>query len=100
MQDKAVVLKSGVVVSVQGPVVDVKFADVRDLPTIFEMMTVQANDGRTVVLEVAEHIPGPVARCIAMTATYNIQRSAEARPLGTSISIPVGDAMYTRIINA
>jgi F-type H+-transporting ATPase subunit beta len=100
MPDKPAGVKTGVVVSVQGPVVDVKFADVRDLPMIFEMVKVPAKDGRTVTLEVSEHIKGNIARCIAMTSTFNIQRNAVAEPLGAPITIPVGDAMYTRIINA
>jgi len=89
----------GHVISVEGPVVDVKFAAVKDMPPVYEMVVVTTTDGRDVVLEVAEHLSGGVARCIAMSSTFNIQRHAEARPTGAPISIPVGDALYTRIIN-
>lgn len=90
---------SGRVISVQGPVVDVKFGHADDVPKIFEMINVRAMDGRVVPLEVAEHLPGHVARCIAMSSTFNIQRSASVEALGCAISIPVGDQLYTRIIN-
>ena len=89
----------GYVICVQGPVVDVKFSDSKGVPKIFEMVTLQAVDGRTVILEVAEHLSGNIARCIAMNSTYNIQRNSPAQALGAPISIPIGDGLYTRIIN-
>jgi len=91
--------KEGIVVSVQGPVVDVRFKSVKDLPPIYEMIIVTTTDKRDVTLEVAEHREGGLARCIAMSSTFNIQRHAAARPTGAPISIPVGDALYKRIIN-
>jgi len=89
----------GHVICVQGPVVDIKFDTIQDLPPIYEMMHVATTDGREVTLEVAEHREGGIARCIAMSSTFNIQRRAVARPTGAPISIPVGDPLYTRIIN-
>lgn len=91
--------QSGWVVSVQGPVVDVKFQTASAVPKIFDMITIAAKDSRTVKLEVAEHLSGNIARCIAMNSTFNIQRNATATSLGEPISIPVGDSLYTRIIN-
>ena len=96
---EAVARKEGIIVSVQGPVVDVRFESVKDLPSIYEMVLVVTTDGREVTLEVAEHLEGGIARCIAMSSTINIQRHAAARPTGAPISIPVGDALYARIIN-
>jgi F-type H+-transporting ATPase subunit beta len=87
------------VVSVQGPVVDVRFASSDDLPKIYDMVTVPATDGRTVTLEVCEHLSGGIARCIAMSSTYNIQRRAVATSLGVPISIPIGEGVYKRIMN-
>jgi len=91
--------RPGHVISVQGPVVDVKFESAEDLPRIYEMILVRATDGREVTLEVAEQLENHIARCIAMSSTFNIQRSAPAQPTGAPISIPVGDPLYTRIIN-
>src|SRR4030042_6900637 len=89
----------GYVVSVQGPVVDVKFTTVEDVPAILENIDTQSVDNRRVVLEVAEHLPGNIARCIAINSTFNLQRTRPAYPKGEPIQIPPGDALYGRIIN-
>jgi F-type H+-transporting ATPase subunit beta len=91
--------KVGYVVSVQGPVVDVKFPSVVDIPNILENINTQTVDGRKVVLEVAEHLFGNIARCIAVNSTFNLQRNAPAYASGEPIQIPPGDTLYGRIIN-
>lgn len=89
----------GRVISVQGPVVDAIFPTLADVPDIYDRVLVDSLDGRTITLEVAEHLPNNVARCIAVQTTQNVQRHAEARPTGGLIRIPVGDSLYGRIIN-
>lgn len=89
----------GHIVSVQGPVVDVKFSQTQDVPNIHSVIYTNTIDDRQVVLEVAEHMPGDIARCIAMSSTLNLQRNAIAYTEGSYIEIPVGDEMYTRIVN-
>ncbi len=89
----------GKVVSVQGPVVDVKFSTAQDVPNIFSVITTHTVDKEEVVLEVAEHLPGNLARCIAINSTINLQRNAQASVVGDSIQIPAGEALYGRIIN-
>ena len=90
---------SGTVVSVQGPVVDVKFATQEEVPAIFVNINTRAVDGKRVVLEVAEHLPGNIARCIAFNSTFNLQRNTPVHSTGTNIEIPAGDSLYGRIIN-
>ncbi|MBI5150065.1 MAG: F0F1 ATP synthase subunit beta [Candidatus Omnitrophica bacterium] len=89
----------GRIVSVQGPVVDVKFTTADEVPNIFSVLTTQNVDKEEVTLEVAEHLPGNLARCIAINSTINLQRNAEAKVAGTTIRIPDGEAIYGRIIN-
>jgi F-type H+-transporting ATPase subunit beta len=89
----------GKVIAVQGPVVDVKFANTIDVPNIFSVIYTQAVDGEEVVMEVAEHLPGNIARCISINSTINLQRNAEALSSGIPIQIPTGEALYGRIIN-
>jgi F-type H+-transporting ATPase subunit beta len=89
----------GRVVSVQGPVVDVKFASAAQVPNVFDVVETETALQEPVVLEVAEHLPGNVARCISLTSTMNIQRNAPARHLAAAITIPIGDGLYGRIIN-
>ena len=90
---------SGWIVAIQGPVVDVKFSSPSDVPNIFSVITTHTVDKEEVILEVAEHLPGNVARCIAIHSTINIQRNQTAYVTGNSIQIPSGDALYGRIIN-
>ena len=89
----------GRIVSVQGPVVDVKFANSTDVPNIFSVIYTQTIDKEEVILEVAEHLPGNVARCIAINSTINIQRNEEAFATANPIQIPSGEMLYGRIIN-
>lgn len=89
----------GSIVAVQGPVVDVKFSRTQDVPNIYSVINTKTVDDRAVVLEVAEHIPGNIARCIAMSSTLNIQRNAPGYTEGKCIEIPVGNELYTRIVN-
>jgi F-type H+-transporting ATPase subunit beta len=91
--------KAGYVVSVKGPVVDVKFPSVENIPNILENINTQTVDGKRVVLEVAEHLSGNIARCIAANSTFNLQRNAPAYTSGEPIQIPPGDTLYGRIIN-
>ena len=89
----------GWVVSVQGPVVDIRFQDAEDVPNIFTIINTATADGEKVILEVAEHIAGNTARCISINSTINIKRGQEAEATGATISISTGDALYGRIIN-
>ena len=73
---------AGKVVGVQGPVVDVQFPTLPSVPDIYNVIYVTAMDGRRVTLEVNEHLPGNVARCIAIQSTLNMQRHAIAMPSG------------------
>ncbi len=89
----------GKVVAVQGPVVDVKFAAVEDMPDMHEMVLTKTFDGRELTLLVAEHLEGNLARCVALSSTLNLQRNAAATAKGTSLCIPIGDELFGRIIN-
>jgi len=89
----------GWVVGVQGPVVDVKFDSAEGIPNIYEVLETNTCDGKRLVLEVAEHLPGHVVRCIAMASTLNLQRATPASRAGLSIEIPVGEACFGRILN-
>jgi len=97
--DKNNIKSKGRVVAVRGPVVDVKFLNSSDVPNIFNVIYTQTVDAEEVVLEVAEHLPGNIARCIAINSTINLQRNAEALASNTPIQIPAGEALYGRIIN-
>jgi len=89
----------GQVVAVQGPVVDVKFERIENMPDLHETILTQTFDKRTVTLMVAEHLEGNIARCVALASTLNLQRNAPARATGSPLTIPVGDELFGRIVN-
>jgi len=89
----------GKVVAVQGPVVDVKFNVIEDMPDMHDMVITTTFDGRELTMLVAEHLEGNLARCVALSATLNLQRNAVATATGKSLHIPIGDELFGRIIN-
>jgi len=89
----------GRVIAVQGPVVDVMFESAGDLPALYEMARTRTFDGRTVLLKVAEHLEEMTVRCIAVSSTFNLQRDSEVEFTGSSLKIPVGNALFGRIVN-
>lgn len=92
-------LKKGKVVAVQGPVVDVEFKTVEDIPDLHETIDVKTFDKKNLTLLVFEHIEGNIARCIALHSTLNLQRNAAAISSGETLSIPVGEELFGRIVN-
>ena len=60
-------MKTGKIVQVMGPVVDVEFED-NDLPFIKDALEVD-NGGKRCVMEVAQHIGNNTVRCIMLAAS-------------------------------
>ena len=93
---------TGRVVRVTGPVVDVEFP--RDaMPELFNALKVEvtlADLGKTLTLEVAQHLGDNVVRTISMAPTDGLVRGAEVRDTGSAISVPVGDVVTGHVFNA
>ncbi|QEX19541.1 ATP synthase subunit beta [Hypericibacter terrae] len=86
----------GKVTQVLGAVVDVHFDG--DLPAILNALTVE-NQGRHLVLEVAQHLGENTVRTVAMDTTDGLVRGQEAQDTGGPISVPVGPETLGRIMN-
>ncbi|PZR00692.1 MAG: F0F1 ATP synthase subunit beta [Cereibacter sphaeroides] len=86
----------GKVTQVIGAVVDVQFEG--SLPAILNALETE-NNGKRLVLEVAQHLGENTVRTIAMDATEGLVRGAKVADLGAPISVPVGDATLGRILN-
>ncbi len=86
----------GKITQVTGAVVDVQFDDA--LPAILNALHVQ-NQGKLLVLEVAQHLGENTVRAIAMDSTDGLVRGAEVSDTGAPISMPVGPETLGRIIN-
>jgi F-type H+-transporting ATPase subunit beta len=87
---------AGKVTQVIGAVVDVQFEGA--LPAILNALETD-NNGKKLVLEVAQHLGENTVRTIAMDATEGLVRGAAVKDLGAPISVPVGDATLGRILN-
>ena len=80
-----------------GPVVDARFEN-GHLPDINNALTIP-NSGRTLTVEVAQHIGDNTVRCIAMASTDGLKRGAPVTDTGAPISVPVGECTLGRIFN-
>ncbi|HZB91295.1 MAG TPA: F0F1 ATP synthase subunit beta, partial [Stellaceae bacterium] len=86
----------GTISQVIGAVVDVKFDG--ELPDILNALHTQ-NQGKTLVLEVAQQLGESTVRTIAMDTTDGLVRGAEVVDTGEPIEVPVGPETLGRIIN-
>ena len=86
----------GKVTQVIGAVVDVQFED--GLPAILNALDT-TNNGKKLVLEVAQHLGENTVRTIAMDATEGLVRGETVVDTGAPITVPVGNATLGRILN-
>ncbi|MCU1369358.1 MAG: synthase, beta subunit [Ilumatobacteraceae bacterium] len=95
-------LKTGRVVTVAGPVVDVEFPP-DHLPEINQAiaMTIVEPDGSEteVRAEVAQQIGDNRVRAICLKPTDGLRRGTEVRNTGAGITVPVGDKVLGHIFN-
>ncbi len=88
--------KQGKITQVTGAVVDVQFDGA--LPAILNALTL-TNDGKQLVLEVAQHLGENTVRTIAMDSTEGLVRGQAVNDTGAPIRVPVGTEVLGRIIN-
>lgn len=89
----------GKVISVRGPVVDVRFEQVSDIPALYDVLIGQSFDKKKIVLEVAEHLSKNDVRCISLSETLNLQLNSKVINTRKPVSIRTGNELYGRIIN-
>ncbi len=94
----------GYISQIIGPVVDVCFStDEKNaaevLPKIHDALEVSHPDGRTIVIEVQQHIGEDTVRTVAMDNTDGLARGLEVRQTGMPISMPIGNQVKGRMLN-
>ena len=87
----------GRIVQVSGSVIDVMF-EAGSLPNINDALTVDA-EGKTLVMEVAQHIGDNTVRCIMLAGSEGMSLGMEAVATGGAIKVPVGDCALGRMFN-
>ena len=90
-------MKTGKIIQVLGPVVDVEFEN-QELPAIRDALEVQNGDKKC-VMEVAQHIGYHVVRCIMLAASEGLHRDMEVTAEGSGIKVPVGEKTLGRLFN-
>ncbi len=88
----------GHIVQIIGPVLDIKFS-AENMPQIYNAIEIKKQDGKTLTVEVAQHLGDDIVRCIAMSATEGLLRGMEAVDTGAPISVPVGNETLGRIFD-
>lgn len=95
--------KTGLVVQVIGPVVDIRFKIDGDgqinLPHIHDAIEINHPEGSTLILEVQQHIGENTVRTIAMDTTDGLKRGMEAIATYSSIRVPSGHQVKGRLMN-
>ena len=91
-------LKTGKLTQIIGAVLDIKFPE-GGLPEINDAVNVPLEDGKNLVVEVAQHLGDDTVRCIAMGPTDGLKRGMTAEATGGPISVPVGEATLGRMFN-
>lgn len=92
----------GHISQVIGPVVDVYFdgADAElVLPSIHDALEIRRPNGKTLIVEVQQHVGENTVRTVAMDSTDGLQRGMKVRPTGGPITMPVGEQIKGRLLN-
>lgn len=87
----------GIIVRVQGPVVDVYFEN--ELPKIYEALSVPLPNKKELVLEVQFAIGDREVKTVAFGPTEGISRGMKVISTNAPISVPVGPKTLGRIFN-
>ena len=90
-------MKTGKIIQVLGPVVDVSFED-EELPAIKDALEVKNGDKKC-IMEVAQHMGNGVVRCISLSSTEGFSKDMEVTATGSCIKVPVGTATLGRMFN-
>jgi len=87
----------GVVLSVRGSVVDVRFEE--ELPGLLEALECPMSKDRRIVLEVQQHLDAETVRTIALNFTAGMQRGMKVRRTGGPVTTPVGEKVLGHMLN-
>ena len=92
-------MRTGEIVQVIGPVVDIRFPT-ENLPSIYNAIKiVDAAAGINLTVEVAQHLGDSTVRTIAMSTTDGLVRGMKCDDTGAPISVPVGEGTLGRVFN-
>ncbi len=91
----------GVITQVIGSTFDAQFPEAA-LPEIYNALTVDyevSGEKQHLVGEVQQHLGGGQVRAVALGTTDGLRRGAKVVDTGSSVTVPVGDAVLGRVFN-
>ena len=89
--------KTGKIIQIVGVVVDAEF-EKGHLPAIYNALTIEF-EGRTITLEVAQHLSETAIRAVSLSSTDGLQRGTPVEDTGAPVSVPVGEETLGRMFN-
>src|SRR6266851_983860 len=95
-------MNTGNIVQVIGPVVDVEFRDVKELPRIYNALEIEfevSGNPTKLTLDVQQHLGENWVRSIAMSSTEGLKRGMRVNDTGGPITVPVGEGTLGRVFN-
>ena len=90
----------GRIVAVQGPVVDVSFENLADIPALYDVIEAYTFDKQRVILQCAEHLNSKVVRTVSLVDTLNLQLNSICYNTFRPIAVPMGDECFGRVMDA
>lgn len=89
----------GVISQVIGPVVDVSFDAVGELPQIYDALEVPRKNEDALIVECQQHIGENTVRTIALDSTDGLSRGMKVNATGSPIRMPAGEQIKGRLMN-
>ncbi len=89
----------GYISQVIGPVVDVSYEKTNHIPQIYDALKVTRSNGKSLVLEVQQHIGESTVRAVAMDSTDGLSRGMKVENTNSPISMPIGNQVKGRLMN-
>ena len=91
-------MKTGKVIQIIGPVVDVEFSEDVRLPDIYNALKIE-NGGNEIILETVKHLEPGRVRAISMQSTDGLKRGLEVIDMEKQIEVPVGPEVLGNLFN-
>jgi F-type H+-transporting ATPase subunit beta len=93
-------MTQGKIIQIIGPIVDVRFADQTQAPSLLNALRIQDKESDIdVTFEVIQIIGNNTVRCVALSSTDRLSRGMSVEDTGAPIKVPVGDKTLGRIFN-
>ena len=91
-------MKTGKIIQIIGPVVDVEFPENEKLPEVYNALKIK-RDNDELTFEVVKHLEPGRVRAISMQSTDGLKRGMEVLDTGKKIEVPVGPEILGNIFN-